>query len=137
MDNTSTFLFFLVIVVVVFFVCAACAWGKCIYTTHVLTGEQRQQLAIAATPSAWAPGVEPSVWAPAVEPLPEVDEASVCVVCQTERRTRGLVHGGTAHYVVCAACAPKCKDCPVCREEVCRVGTLAQLEGLLVYPLSA
>jgi len=53
----------------------------------------------------------------------EEEEQALCVICLTNGRTAGLLHGSTMHAVVCADCAPLVvgKPCPICRAPVERI----------------
>ena len=66
---------------------------------------------------------------------PDVDASSsenACVICLEKERKIALIHGTTAHGVVCYACAIKCKfigRCPVCREPIEGSRRLEDLEN--------
>ncbi|CAB1113462.1 unnamed protein product [Ectocarpus sp. CCAP 1310/34] len=52
----------------------------------------------------------------------EEDEASLCIVCMAEKRNACLVHGKTAHLVVCLPCGKRIKKanmgCPICQRRI-------------------
>jgi len=53
----------------------------------------------------------------------EEEDQTLCVICLTNGRTAGLLHGTSMHAVACAECAPllQQKPCPICRQTVERV----------------
>jgi hypothetical protein len=54
-------------------------------------------------------------------PRPRADEdGAMCVVCLDAPPAAALVHGDSAHFIVCAACARRCVNapCPICRRPV-------------------
>ena len=73
--------------------------------------------AAAAAPPSAPPSVPPASTASAD------DEASLCIICMTDKRTVGLLHGSSMHVVACAGCAPhlRAKPCPMCRAPVERL----------------
>ena len=53
----------------------------------------------------------------------EEEDEMLCIICLTNGRTAGLLHGSSMHAVACADCAPllQGKPCPVCRQTVERI----------------
>jgi hypothetical protein len=41
-----------------------------------------------------------------------------CVVCLDAAACMTLVHGSTGHLCVCETCAPRVRECPLCRNPV-------------------
>jgi len=99
----------------------------------------RRSLADVAVPPA-APSAPPlPTWAAAAPAAPsappsappaaflvrqeEQEEASLCIICLTDKRTVGLLHGSSMHVVACAGCAPRLmgSPCPLCRAPVERL----------------
>jgi len=58
-------------------------------------------------------------------PLIPLTEAEECIICVTERKTAGFLHGNTVHQACCLHCAngvkTKGQPCPVCRLPIERV----------------
>ncbi|CAM9297862.1 unnamed protein product, partial [Hapterophycus canaliculatus] len=50
------------------------------------------------------------------------DDETLCIVCMTEKRNACLVHGKTAHMIVCLPCGNRLKEanmgCPVCKRGI-------------------
>jgi hypothetical protein len=74
------------------------------------------------------PSPPPPVWhpppsAPPAPPPDDEDDGALCVVCLSEPRTAGLLHGDSMHVVACAGCAERLggRPCPICRAHVERV----------------
>lgn len=72
-------------------------------------------------PSAPAAAQPAAPSAPAVE---EDDDGKLCIICMTDPRTVGILHGDSMHVVACAGCAPRLQNgsaCPICRRPVERL----------------
>ncbi len=74
----------------------------------------------------WAPpaGVaSPRPAPPPQEAEEDEDDSLLCVVCLSEPRSAGLLHGASMHVVACGACAARLAGgaCPICRLPVERV----------------
>ena len=76
-----------------------------------------------APPLPTAPVAPAPPSAPPAPTAPADEEASLCIICLTDKRTVGLLHGSSMHVVACAGCAPHLRNqpCPMCRAPVERL----------------
>lgn len=75
-------------------------------------------------PSAPAAAQPTAPSAPAAAAVEEEDDGKLCIICMTDPRTVGILHGDSMHVVACAGCAPRLQNgsaCPICRRPVERL----------------